>query len=428
MEKLIMTKKEIKKFNIIQGCLDGFYTVPQAAKQLGLSDRQIQRLKKEVKLKGPEGIIHKSRGKKAHNSIDKNLEKQITSLKKTFEYEKSNFKHFTELLEERENIKLSYSCVYSKLRKNGITSPRKHAKKKLHHLRKRKAHLGELVQTDGTPFDWFEIGKMYSLHGYIDDATGIPLALYMCENECLLGYLEITRQMLTNFGMPENIYSDRFSVFFPPTSAKISIEEQLNGKTVPETQFHKILSELNINLIAAGSSQAKGRIERLWNTLQDRLITEFRIHNIKTIEQANKFFPNFIKSYAKKFAVKPESNISKFIPLPKNINLDDLLVTKFTRVIDNAGCFSFYNKKFQVITKEIPPRTTVTIMMSKKIGIKAMWKDKKYDVITCENLPTHNSYKDMNEIFKQTQVQNFIFATYLLTLDAKQNSPLLVSS
>ena len=97
--------------------------------------------------------------------------------------------------------------------------------------------------------------------------------------------------------------------------------------------------------------------------------------------------------------------------MPKNINLDYLLVTKFTRVIDNTGYFSFYNKKFQVITKEIPPHTTVTIMMSKKNGIKAMWKDKKYDVITCEDLPTHNSYKDMNEIFKQTQVQNFIFAT-----------------
>ena len=122
---------------------------------------------------------------------------------------------------------------------------------------------------------------MYSLHGYIDDATGIPLAIYMCENECLLGYLEITRQMLTSLGMPEIIYSDRFSVFFPPTSAKISIEEQFNGKTVPETQFQKILSKLHINLIADDSSHTKGRIERLWDTLQYRLITEFRIHKKK---------------------------------------------------------------------------------------------------------------------------------------------------
>ena len=101
----------------------------------------------------------------------------------------------------------------------------------------------------------------------------------MCESECLLGYLEITRRMLTKFGIPKSIYSDKFSVFFPPTSAKLTLEEQLEGKT-------KILEELNIELITASSSQAKGRIERLWNTLQDRLVTEFRVHKITTIEQA----------------------------------------------------------------------------------------------------------------------------------------------
>ena len=422
-----MTKKEIKKFNIIQGCIDGLYTVPQAAEKLEISERQVQRLKKEVKLNGVNGVIHKGRGKKAPNAIPDDLEKKIVQLKKEYIYEKANFVHFTELLAEQEKINLSYSCVYSKLRKNGIKSPRKHKKPKLHNRRKRKAYFGELIQTDGTPFDWFGTGKRYSLHGYIDDATGIPLGLYMCENECLLGYLEMTRQMLTNFGIPENIYSDRFSVFFPPTSAKLSLEEQLAGKTAPQTQFHKILDELGINLIPAGSSQAKGRIERLWNTLQDRLFTEFRVHNIKTIDEANNFFPEYIKSYAKKFGVEPAKKDSKFIPLPKNINLDELLVTKFTRVIDNSGCFSFYNKKFQVIAKNIPPKSKVTVLMSKKLGIKAVFENKTFNVITCDMLPTHNSSNDLNEVFKSVEVENFIFATYLLSLDAKKNSPLLVT-
>ena len=422
-----MTKKEIKKFNIIQSCIDGVYTVPEAASKLGLSDRQVQRLKKEVKLNGVNGVIHKSRGRKATNAIPDSLEDKIVELKQSYCYEKANFTHFTELLAEHENINLSYSCVYSRLKKNGIKSPRRHQKPKLHNRRKRKAYFGELIQTDGTPFDWFGIGKRYSVHGYIDDATGIPLGLYMCENECLLGYLEITRQMLTNFGIPENIYSDRFSVFFPPPSTKLTLEEQLAGKKEPETQFHKILDELGINLIAAGSSQAKGRIERLWNTLQDRLFTEFRVNNITTIEQANAFFPTLIKSYAKKFGVEPAKKDSKFVPLPKSINLDELLVTKFTRVIDNSGCFSFYNKKFQVISKTIPPKSKLTIIMSKKLGIKAIFEGKKYNVITCDKLPTHNSYKDMNEIFKSVEVENFIFATYLLSLDAKKSPPLLVT-
>ena len=128
----------------------------------------------------------------------------------------------------------------------------------------------------------------------------------MCETECLLGYLEITRQMLTEFGIPDTIYSDKFSVFFPPTSSKVTIEEQLEGKNKPQTQFHRILDELNINLIAANSSQAKGRIERLWNTLQDRLVTEFRVNNITNIEESNTFLPQFLKSYATKFGVKAE--------------------------------------------------------------------------------------------------------------------------
>lgn len=227
METFIMTKKDLKKYTIIQDCINGIYTVPQAANLLNLSDRQVQRLKKEVIIKGPEGVIHKNRGKKSNRALEQDKINKIVELKNTYEYEKANFSHFKELLQERENISISYSCLYSNLRKNGVKTPRKHKKVKLHHRRKRKAYFGELIQTDGTPFDWFGIGKRYSIHGYIDDATGIPLGLYMCESECLLGYLEITRQMLTNYGIPENIYSDKFSVFFPPSSAKLTIQEQL---------------------------------------------------------------------------------------------------------------------------------------------------------------------------------------------------------
>ena len=149
-----------------------------------------------------------------------------------------------------------------------------------------------LVQTDGTPFDWFNIGKKYSLHGYIDDATGKILGLYMCENECLMGYLEITRQMLKKYGSPIAIYSDKYSVFFPTSYQKVTIEEELKGKLKPTTQFHRIMDFLGIELIAASTSQAKGRIERLWETLQDRLVTEFKINHITTIEKLINFYLN----------------------------------------------------------------------------------------------------------------------------------------
>lgn len=148
-----MTKKDLKKYTIVQDCIHGIYTVPQAAKLLGLSDRQIQRLKKEVKEKGPEGILHKNRGRRPNNATEQDKIDKIVQLKKTYEYEKANFTHFKELLEEHENIHISYSCLYSNLRKKGIKSPRKHKKEKLHHRRKRKSYFGELIQTDGTPFD-----------------------------------------------------------------------------------------------------------------------------------------------------------------------------------------------------------------------------------------------------------------------------------
>lgn len=422
-----MTKKDLKKYSTIQDCIDGIYTIPQAAKILGLSDRQVQRLKKEVLEKGPEGVIHKSRGKISNKAINPETIKKIVNLKKEYIYEKANFTHFQELLEEKENISISYSCLYSNLTKNGFKSPRKHRKQKSHHRRKRKPCFGELVQTDGTPFDWFDSGTKYSLHGYIDDATGIPLGLYMCETECLLGYLEITRQMLTQFGIPETIYSDKFSVFFPPSSSKLTIEEQLEGKTRPKTQFHNILDELNINLVAANSSQAKGRIERLWNSLQDRLVTEFRVNHINNIEQANQFLPQFMKKYAEKFGVQPESSKSKFITLPKYIDLDTLLCTKFTRTLDNSGCFSLLGEKFQVIADDLVPKTKVTILMSRKIGIKVSYNDTLYDVLNCNELPTRNTTKELHKAFKEKNT-NINFAIYLLTLDAKKNAPLLVSS
>ena len=149
-----MTKKDLKKYSVIQDCINGIYTVPQAAKILHLSDRQVQRLKKEVLEKGPEGVIHKSRGKISNKAINPQVISRIVEFKKCYEYEKANFTHFHELLEEHEDIHISYSCLYSNLTRNGLKSPRKHKKEKLHHRRKRKSYFGELVQTD-------EIGRAH---------------------------------------------------------------------------------------------------------------------------------------------------------------------------------------------------------------------------------------------------------------------------
>ena len=307
---------------------------------------------------------------------------KILELRHSYEYEISNFKHFQELLSERENINISYSALYKILRQAGIKSPKKHRKTKLHHRRKRKDSEGMMLQADGTPFDWFENGEKYSLHGFIDDATGKITGLYMCKNECLLGYLEVLRQTLENFGIPISLYPDKYSVFFPPKKVDdhITIEEQLNGRQKGITQFGRIVEELGIEMFPASSPQAKGRIERLWETLQSRLVTEFRINHITKIEQANEFLKGYINRYNSKFCVTANNSKSVFLKLPKRYNLDELLCVKFERTIDNAGVFSLNNSKFQVLDKSLPPKTKVQIFLSQKIGMIVKSNNKIYDV------------------------------------------------
>lgn len=265
---------------------------------------------------------------------------------------------------------------------HGIKSPKKHRKTKLHHRRKRKEAEGMMLQADGTPFDWFENGEKYSLHGFIDDATGKITGLYMCKNECLLGYLEVLRQTLENYGIPISLYPDKYSVFFPPKKVNdhVTIEEQLNGRDKGITQFGRIVEELGIEMFPASSPQAKGRIERLWETLQSRLVTEFRINKITTIAKANEFLPNYIIKYNSKFSVEASSKKSLFLKLPKRYNLDELLCVKYERTIDNAGVFSINNSKFQILDKSLPPKTKVQIYLSQKIGLRVKSNNKIYDV------------------------------------------------
>ena len=394
----MLKQKEIKRATLIQACINGQITVKQVANALGLSERRVKQIKKEVKEHGLKSIQHGNRGRKPKNTISNDTKKKILNLRSSYEYELSNFKHFQELLKERENIDISYSALYNILHNAGIKSPKKHRKSKLHHRRKRKESEGMMLQADGTPFDWFENGERYSLHGFIDDATGKITGLYMCKNECLLGYLEVLRQTLENFGIPISLYPDKYSVFFPPKKVDdhITIEEQLNGREKGITQFGRIIEELGITMFPANSPQAKGRIERLWETLQSRLVTEFRINKINSIEKANVFLKEFIKKYNSKFAVTPLSKQSMFLKLPKKYNLDELLCVRFERIIDNSGVFSISNNKFQILDTSIPPKTRVTIYLSQKNGMIVKIKNKTYNVQPLELLSKDSIDKNTN--------------------------------
>lgn len=428
MKGMEFTEMDIEKLIVIQSVIDGKRTGKEASNKLNLSERQIWRLVKKVKNSGVEGIKHGNRFIHQPRFITFEFKEHIKNLKLSDDYCDANFKHFQELIEEHENIKISYTSLYKILTEYGIKSKKKHKDRKTHRQRKRKTHEGDLVQADGTPFDWFKDGHMYSIHGFIDDATGKVLGAYMCEHECLLGYLEVLRQMLKNYGIPKCLYPDKFSVFFPAKGQKITIEEQLQGKEKPTTQFKRIIDVLGIDMFAASTSQAKGRIERLWNTFQDRLVTEFKLNKIKRIDEANEFLKTYIKKYNKQFAVKAKNEESNFVPVPSYIDLDLLLAIKITRKIDSSGSFTIKNKRFQILNNNIMPKSKINIYISKKIGIIAEHNNTKYKVICSDNLPSKYSSISMNEFYKEHYQELYSFALSLLTYDAKEKEPLLVTS
>ncbi len=422
------TMKDVNKMIVIQSVIDKKRTGKEASDALNISERQVWRLVKKVKDNGIDKIKHGNCNRPPSNKIPEEIINKVIELKKSYNYEQANFKHFTELLQERENIKLSYSTVYNILSKNGFISKNNHKDRVTHRRRKRKDHEGDLVQTDGTPFAWFEDGELYSIHGFIDDATGKILGLYMMKNECLLGYLEALRYMLNNYGIPKVIYPDKYSVFFPARKQTVTIEEQLQGKKTPTTQFMDIISTLGITMYPASTSQAKGRVERLWKTLQDRLITEFRINNIKTSDQANQFFAEYIPKYNKQFAVEPASTISHFSKVPDYINLDLLLCAKITRTIDNAGSFTIQGQRFQIINNKILPNVKVDIYISKKRGIIVIHNNTEYNVLCGNDVPSKYSTHTAQQLYKENNDKVVEFATNLLTNDSKINEPLLTSS
>lgn len=385
-----MIQKEIVRLRVINQTIDKILTIREAAELLDLSERQVIRLKKGVVEEGPAFIIHKNRGRKPKHAISDKTKDTIIGFKGK-KYAEANFSHFQELLEEHEKLKVSYPTVYRVLTRAGIKSPKSHRKHKTHHRRKRKPQKGMLIQIDASPHKWIIGGEAFDLHGAIDDATGEILALYFTPNECLEGYFEIMRQVITNHGIPISLYCDRHTIFISPNDGKLSIEDQLKGRMVNATQFGRAMEELGINIIKAYSPQAKGRIERLWETLQSRLPVEFKIRNITSIEAANAFLSEFVSAYNEKFGVEPESPDEAFISLEADISLDEILCIKEERTIIEGSAFSYKGRYYQLVKNgkvaSVIPKAKLIVLTSPRIGIRAMYANVMYDVKVIDERP-----------------------------------------
>ncbi|MDR3312562.1 MAG: hypothetical protein LBS64_05470, partial [Spirochaetaceae bacterium] len=202
----------------IKGACDGFFTAREAASRLKVSIGRVDQLKRKYRQIGDAAFVHGNKGRQPINRIPEQERAIIIEAKVSNIYAKANFAHFLEILEEDYKIKRSYCAVRKLLIAAGHKSPKtrrtKKQKESVHPPRPRRDCFGEMLQGDASPFDWFDNGKDESLHGYIDDATGVVTGLYMEKNECLLGYLEVTRQTIEKHGIPSELYPDKASVFF----------------------------------------------------------------------------------------------------------------------------------------------------------------------------------------------------------------------
>lgn len=381
---ITLSQEQLKTLTVINRFIDKSISTQQAAELLGLSTRQITRLKKGVLSSGAESLIHKNTGRKPAHSVSDETKEAVLLIYSRPELSGVNFLHFKDILLADFGISLSYSALSSILKNAGFESPKKKKVRHRTHRRKRKPHPGQLIQIDATPYEWFGGNTKYALHGAIDDATGKIVGLFLTHNECLYGYLETMRQCCLDFGVPQTVYSDNHTIFRSPKTGKLTADELIAGKTVHLTQFGRSMHELGIDLIFAKMPQAKGRIERLWVTLQSRLPIEFAKRGFRTVTEANRFLEEeYRELFNQKFSVEAEGE-SIFVPIAPGTDLDSILCVKHSRKTDAAGTFSFKNRCFQILDQGFPiinARREIHVLINPRYGIRVEYQGRIYETI-----------------------------------------------
>src|ERR1017187_5283494 len=343
-ETFALSQKELQRVAVISRCVKGELACAKAAGLLCLSVRQIKRLKKRMREDGEAALAHANRGRPSHRRLpDAVLERVLRLARGT--YAGFNDHHLCEKLVEREGIALSRETLRRLLRKQGLGSPRKRRAPAHRQRRVRSAQLGELVQLDGSPHDWLEgRGPQLTALGMQDDATGKILAAQFFPSETAFGYLCLLRQLLRRHGVPLAFYGDHSGIFVR-NDEHWTVEEQLAGKRQP-TQFGRALEQLGVTFIAAHSPQAKGRVERLWGVLQDRLTSELRLAKAADIDSANAVLRKFITDYNRRFARLPREATTAWRAAPEN--LDRICAFVHERIVSNDNVVQWEGRRFQI--------------------------------------------------------------------------------
>lgn len=340
---IMATQEELKRLNVIHKVLDKSITQAEAAGVLEVTDRHIRRIAARIAKEGDKGIVHKLRGQPAHNCTPGKIKNKALSLCKNT-YEGFSPTLASEKLFERDKIKVSRELLRTWFIEEHIAYASRKARPH-RNWRERKTHYGQMVQADGSHHDWFEgRGPWCVLMGQIDDATSKVSAEFH-GHEGTLPFMASFNSYIKAKGVPISVYLDRHTTY--KSHKKPSIEDELEDKE-PLTQVGRALKELGVDVIFAHSAQAKGRVERLFRTFQDRLVKEMRLRKIKSIEEANAFLKEYLLVYNKRFSVPAAKSADLHRPLPKGIDLDMILCKKTERALRKDFTVAHNKKLYQV--------------------------------------------------------------------------------
>lgn len=348
-ETLTLNSKEQKRVIVISKMDRAEVSVAEAALVLGVSQRQVWRMRAAYRKEGAAGLAHGNRGRRPVNALPREVGERVVALAQGPTYRGCNHQHLSELLAEREGLRVSRPTLRRLLARAGLRSPRRRRPPQHRSRRERMPQEGMLLQADGSPHAWLEDrGPRLTLVGTIDDATSTVPAAHFRRQEDAQGYLLVFRDVLSTKGVPLAVYRDRHSIFERSRREPWTLEEELAGECFP-TQVQRALAELGIQSIPAYSPQAKGRIERLGQTFQDRLVIELRLAGAATLQEAEAVLQAYLPRFNAQFGVPAAQPGSAYRPLPPDLDLDTVCCFKYHRTVspDNTVTLSPHRLQLQ---------------------------------------------------------------------------------
>lgn len=345
-EILTMSQKELKRLHVIRKAIEKGITQAEAAEVLDVSQRQVRRIIRRLRDEADKGVIHQSRGKVSHRATSIAVKNKILRLCRGV-YSGFNPTFASEKLFERDKIRISRETLRQWFIAEGIKYEKRKARPH-RQWRERKQHYGQMVQMDGSHHDWFEgRGRPCVLMGYIDDATSKVYARFYAY-EGTHPAMDSFKRYIAKHGIPASIYLDRHAAY--KSKGKATLEEELAGRE-PMSEFGRALDDLGVGVIFAQSAPAKGRIERLFKTFQDRLIKEMRLSRIKSIPEGNTFLRQYLPGFNKRFSVAALEDADLHRPLPSGIDLDSVFSLKTPRVLRNDFTVAYEGRLYQIEDK-----------------------------------------------------------------------------